>query len=249
MGGKSTYLRQVALMCIMAQCGSFIPAASATLPILDRVFTRIGAGDSLAEGKSTFFVEMEETALITRQATSRSLVILDEVGRGTSTYDGLAIAQAVIEYIVTAIGARCLFATHYHELTKLSSTHPTVANYHVLCEQTAQGVLFLHRMVRGAAQGSFGLEVARLAQVPLAIVSRAQSILQSINAHEAHTTGILPAVHSDTTNEHALQATITQLTQRVQAHEALARMLNELNLDELSPRAAYDLLWQLKMKQ
>jgi DNA mismatch repair protein MutS len=179
MGGKSTYLRQGALMCIMAHCGSFVPAVSAAMPLIDRIFTRIGAGDNLAGGKSTFLVEMEETATICYQATARSLVILDEVGRGTSTHDGLAIAQAVLEYLCNNVRCFCLFATHYHELTVLEGAVPGVINYYAASKQQEMGILFLHKIVKGAAQGSFGIEVAQLAQLPPAIIARARDILAS----------------------------------------------------------------------
>jgi DNA mismatch repair protein MutS len=178
MGGKSTYLRQVALLCIMAQSGSLVPAKSASLPILDRVFTRIGSGDNLAQGKSTFLVEMEETATICNQATNNSLVILDEVGRGTSTYDGMSLAQAIIEHIVQKIGAKCLFATHYHELTRLSDRFDNIENYHMECRRTSEGVLFLYHVLKGVAPGSFGIEVAKLANLPDSVIKRADEILQ-----------------------------------------------------------------------
>ncbi|HEV2916821.1 MAG TPA: DNA mismatch repair protein MutS [Candidatus Babeliales bacterium] len=180
MGGKSTYLRQVALICIMAQMGSYVPAQSANLFLLDRIFTRIGAGDYLAEGKSTFLVEMEETATICTQATASSLVILDEVGRGTSTFDGLAIAQAVVEHILLRIGAPCLFATHYHELTKLETEYPGVVSYYAASTKTTNGIVFLYKMVRGTADGSFGIEVGKLAQLPPTIINRAQEILKQL---------------------------------------------------------------------
>ncbi len=177
MGGKSTFLRQTALMIIMAQAGSFVPAAEAQVPIFDKIFTRIGASDDVAKGKSTFLVEMEETALICKEATSRSLVILDEVGRGTSTYDGLAIAQAVLEHIHQVVKARCLFATHYHELTELASTTPGIAAYHAASERTEQGIVLLHQIKRGCAEGSFGIAVAQSAALPSSVISRAQQIL------------------------------------------------------------------------
>jgi DNA mismatch repair protein MutS len=180
MGGKSTYLRQTALISIMAQLGSFIPAKAASLPLLDRIFTRIGAGDSVADGKSTFLIEMEETATICTQATERSLVILDEVGRGTSTFDGLAIAQAVVEHICTRLGSRCLFATHYHELTKLEEEYSTIASYYAASSKTAHGIVFLYKIIRGTADGSFGLEVAKLANLPETIVTRAQQVLDTL---------------------------------------------------------------------
>ncbi len=185
MGGKSTYLRQVALIALMAQAGSFVPARSADLFILDRIFTRIGAGDNVAQGKSTFLVEMEETALICTQATRNSLVILDEVGRGTSTYDGLAIAQAVVEYIYSHIKARCLFATHYHELTQLTLSHRGIVAYHTASKQTPEGIVLLHKIMKGNAQGSFGIEVARQANLPAPIIQRSQEILKSLTASRA----------------------------------------------------------------
>lgn len=180
MGGKSTYLRQVALITIMAHIGSYVPAKSASIYIVDRIFTRIGSGDNLAEGKSTFLVEMEETATICTQATDKSLVILDEVGRGTSTFDGLAIAQAVLEHIQTQIGARCLFATHYHELTALEKTDTGIASYYAASKKTDKGIVFLYKIIRGIADGSFGIEVGKLAQLPPSIISRAQQILTDL---------------------------------------------------------------------
>lgn len=178
MGGKSTYLRQVALICLMAQMGCYVPAKSANLPILDRIFTRIGAGDNLAQGKSTFYIEMEETAIICKQATDKTLVILDEVGRGTSTQDGLAIAQAVAEYINNKIKARCLFATHYHELTDLAlnQDYSGIAAYHAATQKSGDNILLLHKILPGVSNNSFGLEVAQLAQLPEEIISRARQI-------------------------------------------------------------------------
>lgn len=180
MGGKSTFLRQVALISILAQMGSFVSAGSANLTILDRIFTRIGAADNVAEGKSTFLVEMEETALICNQATKQSLVILDEVGRGTSTFDGLAIAQAVIEHIYHQIQARCLFATHYHELTALCDTFEGIHAYHAACVKTEEGIVLLHKINPGIADGSFGLEVAALAQLPSQLIARAREIVEQL---------------------------------------------------------------------
>src|SRR3990167_3468359 len=185
MGGKSTYLRQVALITIMAQCGAFVPASSANLGLVDRIFTRIGAGDYLSQGKSTFLVEMEETALICQLATKNSLVILDEVGRGTSTFDGLAIAQAVIEYLYQQVQARCLFATHYHELTQLSTRYPGIAPFYAASKKTENGIVFLYKMIQGVADGSFGVEVAKLAQLPSRVISRSQELLEQLTIKEA----------------------------------------------------------------
>ena len=177
MGGKSTYLRQAALITILAQMGSFVPAESALLPIVDRVFTRIGAADNLARGRSTFMVEMTETAVILNTATSRSLVVLDEIGRGTSTYDGLALAWAVVEHIHRNIRAKTLFATHYHELTELAETLPGVRNLHVSVKESGDQILFLRRVEPGAADKSYGIEVARLAALPMSVIERARQIL------------------------------------------------------------------------
>jgi DNA mismatch repair protein MutS len=177
MGGKSTYLRQAALLTILAQMGSFVPAESALLPIVDRVFTRIGAADNLARGRSTFMVEMTETAVILNTATARSLVVLDEIGRGTSTYDGLALAWAVVEHIHRNIRAKTLFATHYHELTELAETLPGVRNLHVSVKESGDQILFLRKVEPGAADKSYGIEVARLAALPMSVIERARQIL------------------------------------------------------------------------
>jgi len=177
MGGKSTYLRQVALISLLAQCGSFVPATAARLMLVDRIFTRIGAGDNVAQGKSTFLIEMEEAATICTQATAASLVILDEVGRGTSTEDGKALAQAIIEYLVQTVGCLTLFATHYHELTHLAYDMPAIANYHMVCVKQGEVLHFLHRIEAGVAQASFGIEVAQLAALPAAIIKRARELL------------------------------------------------------------------------
>lgn len=226
MGGKSTYLRQVAQLCIMAQCGSWVPAASATLPILDRVFTRIGAGDNVAEGKSTFLVEMEETAAICAQATKNSLVILDEVGRGTSTFDGLAIAQAVVEYIATEVTARCLFATHYHELTLLENQIPGISSYYAACKKTPHGIVFLYTMQRGVADGSFGVEVARLAQLPPMVIDRAEQILHTLSAVETEHQNRVSGPHIDDRSAE-LRALRVEHEALLQAHATLQKQLSE----------------------
>lgn len=229
MGGKSTFLRQNALIIIMAQMGSFVPAKSACLPLIDRIFTRIGAADNVAAGESTFFVEMKETALICTQATAQSLVILDEVGRGTSTYDGLALAQAIVEYLYTHVQARCLFATHYHELTSLVETHPGIAAYYAASKETKDGVLLLHKILKGKADGSFGLEVAKRAGIPEAILQRAHEILVELkqNAHTVqHDESVQPAVSPEV--------------------QKIAQELQSVNLDTLSPRQAWEFLSHLK---
>ena len=186
MGGKSTYLRQVALIVILAQMGSFVPAEGARVGIVDRVFTRVGASDNLARGASTFLVEMQETANILNNATPRSLILLDEVGRGTSTYDGLSIAWAVVEYLhdTRELSSRTLFATHYHELTVLEGRLKGLTNLSVAVHESAAGVVFLHRVEPGAADRSYGIHVGRLAGLPLAVVLRAEEILAELEGHE-----------------------------------------------------------------
>jgi DNA mismatch repair protein MutS len=181
--GKSCYLRQTGLLQLMAQIGSWIPASRARLGITDRIFTRVGAGDDLAAGQSTFMVEMAETANILHHATARSLVLLDEIGRGTATFDGLSIAWAVAEYLAEEIGARSVFATHYHELNALAAQLPNVANAQVLVEDTGSELRFLHRVVNGGANRSYGIEAARLAGVPPAVVLRARQVLGRIEAN------------------------------------------------------------------
>ena len=182
MAGKSTYMRQVALICVMAQAGSFVPAASAELGIVDSVFTRIGASDDLSAGQSTFMVEMSEVASILNNATSRSLIIFDEIGRGTSTFDGMSIARAVLEYAADKkrIGAKTLFATHYHELTELEGQIDGVKNYNIAVKKRGDDITFLRRIVRGGADGSYGIEVAKLAGVPKPVVDRAKKVLKEI---------------------------------------------------------------------
>jgi DNA mismatch repair protein MutS len=181
--GKSCYLRQTGLLQLMAQIGSWIPAQSARLGIADRIFTRVGAGDDLSTGQSTFMVEMAETANILHHASARSLVLLDEIGRGTATFDGLSIAWAVAEYLADQIGARSVFATHYHELNALADQRPNVANAQVLVEDTGSELRFLHRVVNGGANRSYGIEAARLAGVPAAVVLRARQVLGRIEAN------------------------------------------------------------------
>ncbi|MGZ3449760.1 MAG: DNA mismatch repair protein MutS [Polyangiales bacterium] len=189
MAGKSTLMRQVALACILAQSGAFVPAKRAHVGVVDRVMTRVGASDSLARGASTFMVEMREAAKILRRATRRSLIVLDEIGRGTSTYDGLSIAWAMAEHIHDVIGARTLFATHYHELCELSETCPGVANYSVAAKEIGEDVVFLHRLVKGGASRSYGIAVARLAGVPEPVLARARAILASLEKGAALPSG------------------------------------------------------------
>ena len=182
MAGKSTYMRQTALIVLMAQIGSFVPADEAEIGIVDRIFTRVGASDDLASGQSTFMVEMTEVANILRNATKRSLLILDEIGRGTSTFDGLSIAWAVVEYIANKklIGAKTLFATHYHELTELEGKIDGVNNYCIAVKEKADGIVFLRKIIKGGADRSYGIQVARLAGVPEAVLARADTLAQEL---------------------------------------------------------------------
>src|SRR5262249_49224292 len=180
MAGKSTYIRQVALIVLMAQIGSFVPAASAEIGLVDRIFTRVGANDDLSRGQSTFMVEMNETANIVNNATERSLIILDEIGRGTSTFDGLSIAWSVAEFLHDKIKARTLFATHYHELTKLAAERSGVANFNVAVREWNEQIIFLRKILPGGADKSYGIQVARLAGLPSEILSRAKDILSHL---------------------------------------------------------------------
>jgi DNA mismatch repair protein MutS len=183
MAGKSTYIRQIALISVMAQIGAYVPAESATIGLVDRIFCRVGASDDLSRGQSTFMVEMSETALILNHATDRSLVILDEIGRGTATFDGLSIAWAVAEHLHDTIGCRTLFATHYHELTDLANNKAAVANYNVAVREWNEEIIFLHKILPGAADKSYGIQVARLAGLPKVVVERAKSILSHLELH------------------------------------------------------------------
>jgi DNA mismatch repair protein MutS len=189
MAGKSTYIRQVALLVLLAQIGSWIPARSARIGLVDRIFTRVGANDDLARGQSTFMVEMNETANITNNATARSLIVLDEIGRGTSTFDGLSIAWSVAEYLHDVVRARTLFATHYHELTELEMTRPGVRNYNVAVREWNDQIIFLRKIIKGGADKSYGIQVARLAGLPSQIIERAKEILSNLEQHELNADG------------------------------------------------------------
>jgi DNA mismatch repair protein MutS len=189
MAGKSTYIRQVALLVLMAQTGSFIPATQATIGLVDRIFTRVGATDDLARGQSTFMVEMNETANILNNATAKSLIVLDEIGRGTSTFDGLSIAWAVAEHLHSAVGAKTLFATHYHELTELAVTLPRVKNYNVAVREWHDQVIFLHKILPGGTDKSYGIQVARLAGLPKEVLARAKEVLNNLEEAELSAEG------------------------------------------------------------
>jgi DNA mismatch repair protein MutS len=237
MGGKSTFLRQTALIVILAQMGSFVPARSAKLSIVDRVFTRIGASDNLARGRSTFMVEMTETAAILHTATARSLILLDEVGRGTATYDGLAIAWAAVEYLHGRVKAKTMFATHYFELTELAEQLSGVKNFHVSVKETGGGIVFLRKVEPGAADRSYGIEVAKLAGLPNEVVERAREVLLEHEFAEQQATAHL----SPGGTPPAAQLTIfTPLSQPV------LDKLREVDLNRLTPLEALNLLAELK---
>ncbi|HTS38318.1 MAG TPA: DNA mismatch repair protein MutS [Candidatus Solibacter sp.] len=237
MGGKSTYLRQTALIAILAQMGSFVPAGSARLSIVDRVFTRIGASDNLARGRSTFMVEMTETAAILHTATARSLVLLDEVGRGTATYDGLAIAWAAVEYLHDRVRAKTLFATHYFELTDLAEQLSGVKNYHVSVKETGGGIVFLRKVEPGAADRSYGIEVAKLAGLPNEVVRRAREVLAQ---HEFAEQQASAQLSPGATPPPAQLTIFTPLSQPV------VDKLREVDLNRLTPLEALNLLAELK---
>ncbi len=240
MAGKSTYMRQVALIVILAQMGSFVPADSAEISVCDRIFTRVGASDDLTAGQSTFMVEMSEVASILKDATPRSLVLLDEIGRGTSTFDGMSIAQAVVEYILTEkkLGCKTLFATHYHELTALEEKFPGVVNYNIAVRRRGDDIIFLRRIVRGGTDDSFGIEVAKLAGVPAKVIRRAKEILQGL---EAEASVARAAGKAEEAPPEELQVSLAQ-----QQEEKALRQLKQADLDSMTPRDALDFLYELK---
>ncbi|HYM24006.1 MAG TPA: hypothetical protein VEU08_12395, partial [Vicinamibacterales bacterium] len=245
MGGKSTYLRQTALTVLMAQMGSFVPARSARLPVVDRIFTRIGASDNLARGRSTFMVEMTETAAILNTATPRSLILLDEIGRGTSTYDGLAIAWAVIEYIHSTSKAKTLFATHYHELTDLADATPGVVNFHVSAREWKDDIIFLRKIVPGRSDRSYGIQVARLAGLPQKVVERAREILGALERDEL-TRGGRPSVSGTPSGPQAQLGLFQQPEADSAKIDAVRARLAGLDVDRMTPLEALTLLNELK---
>ncbi len=238
MAGKSTYMRQTALIVLMAQIGSFVPARSATVGVIDRVFTRIGASDDLSSGQSTFMVEMNEMANILKYATDRSLLILDEIGRGTSTYDGMAIARAVLEHCADKkrLGAKTMFATHYHELAALEGVLPGVVNYNITAKKQGGSLIFLRKIVRGCADDSYGIEVAKLAGIPNSVIERAKSCLKELEqgAGAPETGRAAPAED--------------QMTLADVGADEVRDILQRLDLDTITPLEALNLLWKLKKK-
>ena len=235
MAGKSTYMRQVALIVLMAQMGSFVPAASARIGIVDKLFTRIGASDDLASGQSTFMVEMNEVADILKNATPRSLLILDEIGRGTSTFDGMAIAKAVLEYAVDPkkLGAKTLFATHYHELTSMEQEIPEIRNFNIAVKKRQGEMIFLRKIVPGAADDSYGVEVAKLAGLPDKLIARARAVLKELESGAPKA----PAVQKQASDQVSLMD--------LQADE-IREKLSAINVETLTPIEAMNVLYQLK---
>jgi DNA mismatch repair protein MutS len=242
MAGKSTVLRQVGLIQLLAQVGSFVPADSARLPLTDRIFTRVGASDNLARGQSTFMVEMSETAAIIHGATERSLVLLDEIGRGTSTYDGVSIAWAVTEYIHERLRARTIFATHYHELTQLGDLLAGVKNMNVVVREVGDDVVFLRRLADGGADRSYGIQVARLAGLPAGVVARARELLAELEGTHTHGGEGLGRRGAHRPKS---EAPLDQLSMFQLEHPVVAR-LRDVEPDGLSPKEALDLLYDLR---
>ncbi|MCD7934178.1 MAG: DNA mismatch repair protein MutS [Oscillospiraceae bacterium] len=237
MAGKSTYMRQTALIVLMAQIGSFVPASHAEIGIVDRVFTRIGASDDLSAGQSTFMVEMSEMANILKYATRNSLLILDEIGRGTSTYDGMAIARAILEHCADRrrLGAKTMFATNYHELGALEGSLPGAVNYNITAKKQGGNLIFLRKIVRGCADDSYGIEVARLAGVLESIVSRARSYLRELEAAGAEL-DVTPAAPSE-------QISLTDM-----GADEVRDTLRRIDIDRMTPLEALTLLGELKRK-
>ncbi len=244
MGGKSTYLRQVALISLMAQAGSFVPVGKAELGVVDRIFSRVGASDDLARGESTFMVEMIETANILHHATDHSLVILDEVGRGTATFDGLSLAWAIVEFLHEKCRAKTLFATHYHELTELASMLPRVVNRKMAVKEWEDRIVFLRRVIAGSADKSYGLHVARLAGLPASVIERAGEILANLEAQEYDFTGNPTIARGNGPSSEGPD----QLTLFAPPEQVIASVLRDVDVDLLSPLAALNLLHSLKAR-
>jgi DNA mismatch repair protein MutS len=239
MGGKSTFLRQNALIVLLAQAGGFVPAAAARVGLVDRLFSRVGASDNLARGRSTFMVEMVETAAILAQASERSFVVLDEVGRGTSTYDGLALAWAVAEAVHGMNRCRCLFATHYHELARLADSCEALSLHHVRAREWKGDLVLLHELAVGPADRSYGLAVARLAGVPAPVIARAKAVLAKLEKGRAATGGLAAGLED-------LPLFAAAAEPEPPAIDPVREQLRALDVDALSPREALDLIYALK---
>ncbi len=250
MAGKSTYLRQVGLIAIMAQMGSFVPAAKADLPIFDKVFTRVGASDNLAMGQSTFLVEMIETANILNSATKDSLILLDEIGRGTSTFDGLSLAWSIVEYIhnTPKVSAKTIFATHYHELTELESILPKVKNYHILVKEWHDKIIFIRKIERGSADQSYGIQVARLAGVPKQVIKRAKSILANLEQHELSPQGLTAESKKYLARNSSQLDIFDAIFEKNDEKNEILEEIKNIDVNNLTPLEAINKLAQLKEK-
>jgi DNA mismatch repair protein MutS len=240
MAGKSTYMRQVAIIAIMAQIGSFVPAREAKIGIVDKLFTRVGASDDLASGQSTFMLEMNEVAFILKNATRRSLIIYDEVGRGTSTFDGMAIARAVVEYTHSnKIGAKTLFATHYHELTDMEDNFEGIVNYNIVAKKRADTIIFLRKIVRGGTDDSYGIEVAKLAGVPSDVIKRAKEILKDIES------GSVITERRPKRREESTEIDLFTSIALSKDSEAIDK-IKAVDINTLTPIEAMNLLYEIK---
>jgi DNA mismatch repair protein MutS len=244
MAGKSTILRQVALLAVMAQIGSFIPASAASISITDKIFTRVGALDNLSQGQSTFMVEMEETANILNNTTADSLVIMDEIGRGTSTFDGLSIAWAVAEYLhdLNQTGVKTLFATHYHELTELARTKPRVQNFNIAVKEWNDEIIFLRKLIEGGTNRSYGIQVARLAGIPADVIQRAKKILYRIENGEQ---GVARPVNL-ADDKTALNPGPVQLDLFRKPDHKVIKKLEQLDIGTMTPLEALNVLHELQ---
>ena len=241
MAGKSALLRQTALIVLMAQTGSFVPAESARIGVCDKIFTRVGATDNISRGESTFMVEMLETSMIMHNLSERSLVLLDEIGRGTSTYDGMSIARALVEYVHDrGHGAKTLFATHYHELNDMESRFPRVHNWHIAVKEEGHDVIFLRKLEKGGVAHSFGIHVARMAGMPQEVVQSAERTLRELERREKNA----EAISKDTAEDGSVQLSLFQLDDPTLA--AVREQLLSADLDNMTPLRAFDLLRKLK---
>ena len=238
MAGKSTYMRQIALIVVMAQIGSFVPASDARIGIVDKVFTRVGASDDLASGQSTFMLEMNEVAYILRNATERSLIVYDEVGRGTSTFDGMSIARAIIEYTNSKkIGAKTLFATHYHELTSMEDEFSGIVNYNIAAKKRGDNIIFLRKIIRGSTDDSYGIEVAKLAGLPNEVIRRAKEILATVE----RTSRTLATSDSVKFEEAQDIITFEDVTEK-----SIIEDIKKADVNTMTPVEAMNLLFELK---
>jgi DNA mismatch repair protein MutS len=242
MAGKSSYLRQVALIALLAHIGSFVPARSASISVLDRIFTRVGAADDLSRGQSTFMVEMIEAANIRHHATDRSLIIFDELGRGTSTYDGVSIAWATLEFLAKNIKAMTLFATHYHELIDVVKEIPEAKNQSIAVAEKDGEVIFLRKVVDGGIDRSYGIEVAKLAGLPIEVIDRSKKILQELERDRSREEQVLMGVQP------TLFASSTVIDAEPSPHRKIMEDLKSMDADQMTPLQALEYLHQLKMK-